>query len=88
MLTNNSDAAFAFDIHAIEILRAHVALFNNFSDSEHAIGECGFAVIDMRDDAEITNLLRFCRRRLRGFGEFYGRHLGPTLSYNFSEAMN
>jgi hypothetical protein len=61
----NCDSAFAFDIHAVQILRAHIALLNDFCDSKHAIGQCGFTVIDMGDDAEIAKLLLPCFRWLR-----------------------
>jgi hypothetical protein len=56
-------------------LCAHIAGFYNFSDSEHAIGQRRFTVIDMRNDAEVTDLRRISGRWLRGLGEFNGRHL-------------
>ena len=60
----NGDSAFAFNIHAIQILGTHIALFYNLGDSEHAIGQRGFTVIDMRNDTEIADLGRIGQRRL------------------------
>jgi hypothetical protein len=57
-LTLDRDSSFALDVHAIEILGPHVAVANNPSDSEHAVGERGFSVIDVRDDAEISDYRR------------------------------
>ena len=72
----NSDSAFAFNIHSIEILGAHIALLYDFSDAQHAIGECRFAVIDVGNDAEIANLRRVGCGRLRRFSEWYRWHVG------------
>jgi hypothetical protein len=51
------DAFFAFQVHTIQNLRGHIPFGDRPGSLEESIGERGFAVIDMRDDAKITNLL-------------------------------
>jgi hypothetical protein len=43
------DTAFALEIHFIQYLLLHAARFDGPGLLEHAIGERGFAVIDMRE---------------------------------------
>ena len=50
----DGDAAFAFQVHGIENLRRHFALREAARHLNQTIGKCGLAVIDMRDDAEIS----------------------------------
>jgi hypothetical protein len=45
-----------FDIHAVKNLVA-VEFTDGAGDFEHSIGEGGFSVVDMGDDAEVTDLL-------------------------------
>ena len=56
------DAALALDVHTIEVLVAHLARFDNSGQLEHAIRERRLPMIDMGDDAEVTDL------PLRGMG--------------------
>src|SRR5262245_23969788 len=49
------DAAFAFQIHGIEYLRFHFALFETAAQLNQAVGERGFTVIDVRDDRKIAD---------------------------------
>jgi hypothetical protein len=51
----DGDAALAFEVHGIEDLFHHFALGECPGDFEQAVRECGFAVIDMRNDGEITD---------------------------------
>src|SRR5436189_2155042 len=51
------DAAFAFEIHRIEQLILLVARVDRAGAVEQSIGKRGLAVIDMRDDAEISGQL-------------------------------
>jgi hypothetical protein len=50
----DGDAALAFEVHGIENLRGHFAFREAASHFDQTIGEGGFAVIDVRDDAEIS----------------------------------
>ena len=54
----NRDAAFALDVHAVEVLRSHVAGINDTGELQHAVGQGGFTVVNMRDDAEVAQQLR------------------------------
>src|SRR5467141_1586312 len=53
----DGDAALALEVHGIEDLFVHFALGQGASHFEQAVGERGFAVVDVRDDAEISNEL-------------------------------
>ncbi len=61
-LALDRDAALALDVHAVQVLGAHVAVGDHARDLEHAVGEGRLAVIDVGDDAEVPDL----RRRGRG----------------------
>ena len=61
-LALDRDAALALDVHTIEVLVAHLARFDNSGQLEHAIRERRLPMIDMGDDAEVTDL------PLRGMG--------------------
>ena len=50
----DGDAALAFQVHGIENLRRHFALGEAARHFNQTIGKGGLAVIDMRDDAEIS----------------------------------
>ena len=54
----DGDAALALEVHRIEHLFVHLALRERPGHFEQAIGERGFAVVDVRDDAEVSNELR------------------------------
>ena len=54
-------AALLLDVHAIEEAVAHVALRHHAGKLQDAVGDRGLAMVDVRDDAEITN------QRLIGF---------------------
>src|SRR6267143_1747583 len=54
----DGDAALAFEVHGVEDLFVHFALRERAGHFEEAIGERGFAVVDVRDDAEVSNELR------------------------------
>ena len=57
-LAFNRDAALSFDIHAIEQLFGHVALRNRSREFENTVRKRRLAVVDMGDDAEISNKAR------------------------------
>ena len=48
----DGDAAFAFDVHRVEVLGAHEARVDGAGDLEDAVRQRGLAVIDVRDDAD------------------------------------
>ena len=52
----DGDAALAFQIHRVEDLGVHLALGERAGELEQAVGERGFAVIDVRDDREIADV--------------------------------
>src|SRR5258708_321884 len=60
----DGDAALALEVHGIEDLFVHFALRERAGHFEQAVGERGFAVIDVRDDAEIPYELRVHFSRL------------------------
>ncbi len=49
------DAPLAFEVHRVEILRAHVAGVDRAGDLEDAIGQRRLAVVDVRDDREVAD---------------------------------
>ena len=54
----DGDAALALDIHLVEELVVRLTLGERARDLEDAVGERGFAVIDVRDDREIADEAR------------------------------
>ena len=61
-LALDRDATLALDVHAIQVLVAHLASLNDAGQLEHAVRERRLPMIDVGDDAEVTDL------RLRGVG--------------------
>jgi len=53
----DGDAALALDVHGIEQLLDHVALGNRAGQLDQAVRQGRFAVIDMRDNREIANIV-------------------------------
>jgi tRNA U34 5-carboxymethylaminomethyl modifying enzyme MnmG/GidA len=58
----DGDSTFAFEVHVVERLVLHLPLCNGSSGLEEAIGQGAFAVVDVGNDAEISNV--FHRSRL------------------------
>ena len=56
----DGDAAFAFEIHIVEQLVFHVALFHGAGQFEDTVGERGLAVVDVGDDGEIADVALSC----------------------------
>ena len=50
----DGDAALTLDVHAVQVLGAHVAGLDDAGGLEHAVGQGGLAVVDVRDDAEVA----------------------------------
>ena len=72
-LALDRDAALALDVHAVEVLRAHVAVADDARDAEHAVGEGRLAVVDVRDDAEVADQ--------RGVGGSGHRRIGGSRGH-------
>ena len=50
----DGDTAFAFQVHRIEDLRMHFAFREPAGHFDQTISKCGLAVINVRNDAEIS----------------------------------
>ena len=53
----DGDPALALEVHRVERLLHHLALLERAGQFEHAVGQGGLAVVDVRDDAEVADLL-------------------------------
>ena len=51
------DAALALEIHRVEDLRFHLARLQRAGQLEKAVGERRLAVVDVRDDREVADVL-------------------------------
>jgi hypothetical protein len=51
----DGDAALLLELHAVEQLRLLLAIRDHAGDLEDAVGQRALAVVDVRDDAEITD---------------------------------
>ena len=51
----DGDAALALEVHGVEDLGLHFARGEGSGEFEQAVGERGFAVVDVRDDREIAD---------------------------------
>ena len=54
----DGDPAFALEVERIENLRLHLPLLQHPGRFDQPIGESGLAVIDVRDDAEIPDVIK------------------------------
>ena len=68
----DGDAAFALQIHLVEILVAFLTVADETRVFKNAVGQCGLAVVDVSYDAEIADMFQcghgllrscFCRNR-------------------------
>ena len=55
-LAFDGDAAFALDVHAVKQLSLHIAMRHGAGHLQNAVGERGLAMVDMGDDAEISDM--------------------------------
>ena len=53
----DGDAALALEVHRIQHLRLHFLLGERLCHLEETIGERRLAMVDVRDDAEVTKIL-------------------------------
>ena len=68
----DGDAALALEVHRVEDLRAHFALGERAGELEQPVGQRGFAMVDMRDNAKIADETWF-HRFLTGWAVGYLR---------------
>ncbi len=54
-LALDRDAALALDVHAVEVLRAHLPRVDDAGELQHAVGQRRLAVVDVGDDAEVAD---------------------------------
>ena len=55
----DGNASLTFEIHIVENLLAHFPFGNKTGHFNKPVGECGFSVINMGDDAEISGQFVF-----------------------------
>ena len=55
----DGDAALAFEVHGVEDLLAHLSPAESGREFQHPIGQGGFAVVDVGDDAEVAGARLF-----------------------------
>ena len=65
----DGDAALAFDVHPVQVLRAHGPAIDHPGELQHPVGQRRFAVVDVRDDAEVPDEFRRGERAVRTRGE-------------------
>ena len=53
----DGDAALALDIHRVKHLLFHLAVGQASAQMDDAVCQCGFAVVDVGNDGEITDML-------------------------------
>ena len=80
VLCLDGDAALTLDVHAIEVLSAHVSLRDHARELQHPVGQGRFAVVDVRDDAKVPDP---CGIGERGVGEG-GNRTAPTGTHRCS----
>jgi hypothetical protein len=82
------NAAFAFEVHRVEDLRLHLPGAEGARQLEQSVGERGFAVINVRDDREIANVLDVHEEKEVGvtYGATRGRNF-PTTEFNIGNPL-
>ena len=59
----NGDAALTLNVHAVQVLRLHIARGNHAGGLQHAVREGGLTVVNVGDNAEVANNRGVGRRR-------------------------
>ena len=54
----DGDTALTLDIHPVQVLRAHRPFVDDTGELQHPVGQRRLAVVDVGDDAEVSNLRR------------------------------
>jgi len=53
----DGDATLLFEIHSVEMLRIHLSFFDRAGNLKKSIREGRFAMINVGDDAEVSNVV-------------------------------
>ena len=53
----DGDASFALEVHVVEHLRLHIFGCHSVGVFQQAVGQRGFTMVDMGDDAEVSYIL-------------------------------
>ena len=56
----DGDAPLPFQLHIIQQLGLHLPLLHRPAQLDHAVGQCGFPVVDMGDNGKIANFRLVC----------------------------
>ena len=56
----DGDTPLALQIHPVQQLLLKIARGNGPGQLQQPVGQRGFAVVDMRDDAEVADQFEFC----------------------------
>ena len=59
----NGDTAFTLNVHAVQVLRLHIARGNHAGGLQHTVCEGGLTVVNVGDNAEVANNRGVGRRR-------------------------
>ena len=62
----DGDAAFALDVHPVQVLGLHVPLLDDTGQLQHPVRQGGFPMVDVGDDAEVPDDRRIGRGGHRG----------------------
>ena len=86
----DGDAAFAFEVHGVEDLGLHLARGERAGEFQQAVGERGLAVVDVRDDREIADVLGIHERAVNTDSNRCGRDYsaGRTVSPDLHKSRN
>jgi hypothetical protein len=63
------DAPLSFDVHRIEILGSHLPRVDRAAELEQAVRQGGLAMVDMGNDAEVTDTVERGHEGSRPWGE-------------------
>ncbi len=80
----DGDAPLALEVECVEYLRLHLALLKHAGGFDQSVGERGLAVIDVRDNAEIADVVEL--QILENGGK--ARNGGIGAKYNGLEAVS
>jgi hypothetical protein len=61
----DGNATFPLNVHAVKVLGAHRPIVYDPGELQHSISKGGFSVVNVRDDAEISDSCRICLGRLK-----------------------
>ena len=69
----DGDAALALDVHVVEHLLRHLAVAQRAGELDQPVGEGRFAVVDMRNDREVADIVDRVGGHGRGHSSGAGR---------------